>query len=100
MGVTVAARTFQIPKSTLLRRLRTNNAAKEDRLGPPSLLGGDAERKLVGHIKKLQKTGFAPTRDEVRMIAFNLAERLGIKHNFDKDEGKIKVSKYSVTKTT
>ncbi|XP_072395372.1 uncharacterized protein [Diabrotica undecimpunctata] len=53
-------------------------------MGPVPLLGYDAERKLVQHINALQIRGFAPTRRAVRKIAFNLAEAMGIKHNFNK----------------
>jgi hypothetical protein len=83
MGVNEAAKAFSIPKSTLLRRMKTINLVKKHRLGSDSLLGEIAEKKLATHIKKLQRSGFAPTREEVRVMAYNLAAKLGVKHNFD-----------------
>jgi hypothetical protein len=69
--------------------MKTNNLVKKHRLGPDSLLGEIAEKKLATHIKKLQRSGFAPTREEVRVMAYNLAGKLGVKHNFDNVKGKL-----------
>lgn len=82
MSLNEAAHSYNIPKTTLKRRIATNNLEKTDRLGPDGSLGKTTEEKLSMHIKKLQKQGFAPTRTEVRKIAFNLAELLGIRHKF------------------
>ena len=59
MGVNKAARTFNIPETTLKRRLKRNDTQKKKRLGPDSCLGYEVEQKLVNHIKKLQKSGFS-----------------------------------------
>ncbi|KAI4463223.1 hypothetical protein MML48_4g00004247 [Holotrichia oblita] len=88
MGVNEAVRNFGIPATTLKRRKRDLNFTKQNRLGPSSSLGDIAETKLVSHIKKLQKFGFAPTRDAVRLLAYALAEKMNIKHKFDKTSGK------------
>lgn len=87
MGINEAARNFGIPKSTLKDRIRKSDTEKHG-LGPSSCLGIDAELKLVRHIKTLQKFGFAPDRDSVRIWAFQLAEQMKIKHKFNKDIGK------------
>lgn len=52
-------------------------------MGKNSLLGIENEKKIVGHIKKLQSRGFTPTRDSVRSMAYYLAESLQLKHNFN-----------------
>lgn len=52
------------------------------------MLGVENERKMVHHIKKLQAQGFAPTRADVQGMAFMLAEKLNIKHNFDREREK------------
>lgn len=88
MGLNEAARNFGIPATTLKRRKRNGNPTKQNRLGPPSSLGEDAEIKLVRHIKKLQKFGFAPTRDVLRRMAYDLAEKMNIKHKFNRATGK------------
>lgn len=61
---------------------------KKGALGPTASLGEETERKLVVHIKKLQKNGFAPTRAIVRTMAFQLAEQLKIGHKFNAGKGK------------
>lgn len=40
------------------------------------------------HIKKLQKFGFSPTRDTVCTMAYDLAKKMGIKHQFNNKSGK------------
>lgn len=87
-GVNEASRQFGIPKATLIRRRASGNLIKTTSLGPSSTLGVENERKLVSHIKKLQKFGFAPSRTDVRFMAFALAEQLGLAHRFDKEERK------------
>lgn len=88
LGVNAAAMQYGIPNSTLKDRIRKNDNKKTSRLGPPSCLGDIAEQKLVTHIKKLQSFGFAPDCDSVRTWAFQLAEKLGVKHRFNKELGK------------
>ena len=87
LGVNEAARQFKVPCTTLRRRLKTENFSKKG-LGPHSFFGEENERKIVVHIKKLQKNGFAPTRTIVREMAFRLAEQLGIPHKFNKQTEK------------
>lgn len=80
-----AAKANNIPEKTLRNRIKTNNLIK-GRLGQPPRLGIEAENKLEDHIRKLQKSGFAPTRKQLRRIAFNLAEKMKIKHNFNSEK--------------
>ncbi|XP_030749386.1 uncharacterized protein LOC115877377 [Sitophilus oryzae] len=86
MGVREACRNFKIPPPTFRRRLKNNDFSRKG-LGPPSILGSENELKLKNHIQKLEKHGFAPTRDCVRAMAFNLAEQLNIKHTFNREKG-------------
>ncbi|CAH2016687.1 unnamed protein product [Acanthoscelides obtectus] len=88
MGINEAAKAFGIPKTTFKRRLKANNTDKNDRLGPDCSLGSNAELKIVNHIKKLQKAGFAPIRTEVKIMAFNLGQLMGIPNKFNQKEGK------------
>lgn len=83
-GVNAAAKQFGIPKTTLKRRIKRKNFTVENRLGPSSSLGSEAEKKLAQHIIKLQRNGFCPTRTEVCASAFQLAETLKIPHKFNK----------------
>ncbi|KAF2882265.1 hypothetical protein ILUMI_23909 [Ignelater luminosus] len=87
MDVNETAKSFNIPKTALKRRIKSNNTEKCNRLGPYSTLGADAEEKLANHIKKLQKNGFSPTKQEVREMAYKVAVELGIKHWFNEIAG-------------
>nr|XP_022906536.1 uncharacterized protein LOC111418265 [Onthophagus taurus] len=82
IGVNAAAKAFGIPKTTLKRRLKSNNFSKGS-MGKPSLLGTENEKKIAAHIKKLQSHGFTPTRDSVRYMAYYLAESLKLVHSFN-----------------
>lgn len=70
MGVNEAVRSFNIPKTTLKRRLKYKNMENTDRLGTDSALGEAAEAKFAIYIQKLQASGFALTREEVRVMAW------------------------------
>ncbi|KAI4471504.1 hypothetical protein MML48_1g11818 [Holotrichia oblita] len=87
MGINEAARNFDVPATTLRRR-KKNESFKKGPQGPSACLGVANENKIVIHIKKLQSYGFAPTRDDVRVMAFKLAEQLGITHRFNRQFGK------------
>lgn len=76
MGISKAAKEYAIPTTTLKRRIKSSNRAKTNRLRPESHLGDEAKKKLVSHILKLQKYGFAPDRDSVRRMTYELAEKL------------------------
>jgi hypothetical protein len=51
-------------------------------LSPSSYLGKDAEMKHVEHVHKLQAAGFAATRKNLQIVAYNLATFLGLKQRF------------------
>lgn len=87
MSIRQASKTYGVPWSTLKRRLESNCFEKTP-LGPTSILGDTNENKLVKHIKKLQMFGFAPSRTEVRAMAYKLAEQLNIDHRFNQDSEK------------
>ena len=83
MPIRRAARENNVHESmTLCDRLATGNF-KKCPLGQPSYLGEVAERKLVEHIRKLQAAGFAPTRNNLKKIAYNLAQYMGLKEKLN-----------------
>lgn len=87
MGINLASRTFNIPSRTLRRRVQNNDASKKP-MGPTGSLGMANELKLVAHIKKLQKRGFAPTRDDLRTMAYEFAVELKLNLRFNHEEEK------------
>lgn len=86
IGINEAARYYGIPARTLRRRKATGKLTKVS-LGPSSTLGVQNEKRLVQHIQRLEKSGFAPDRTTVRRIAFQFAEALKIDHKFNREEG-------------
>jgi hypothetical protein len=50
-------------------------------------LGKENEWHLVTYIKKLQASGFPPTGETLRKLAFQFAERNEIPHRFNRDKG-------------
>lgn len=82
MGVNEASRNFNIPSRTLRRHLITGRS--KVLLGRNPVFSNKCEKKLVAHIKKLESVGFAPERKDVKEMAFQLAEKLNIKHPFSK----------------
>lgn len=57
-------------------------------LGKHPVLDFDNEKWLVAHVQKLEAAGFPVTRDMIRRLAFEFAEKLGIEQNFDKETRK------------
>ncbi|CAH1998542.1 unnamed protein product [Acanthoscelides obtectus] len=71
-----------VRRASLERRLKHNND-KKWKLGPDSLLGTSNEKRLVRHIKNMQKSGFALTRQDVRRLAYEFTNQLGFRHKFN-----------------
>ncbi|KAK9675189.1 Tc5 transposase DNA-binding domain [Popillia japonica] len=57
-------------------------------MGPSCHLGQANEARLVKHIKAMQANGFPMNRDDVRKLAYNFAEKLGLKHSFNREKEK------------
>ena len=78
MGVNEAARTYDVPRATLHRRLKgTNCFAVEHKkiIGSTGDLPEEVEQELVSHVIKLEKFLFGITPRELRILAFEIAER-------------------------
>ncbi|CAG9765944.1 unnamed protein product [Ceutorhynchus assimilis] len=86
MGVNEASRAYGIPSRTLRRR-RIQRNRSDLPLGPQAVLGTENEKRLVKHIQRLEKAGFAPDRETIRALAFQFAEKLEITHRFNRETG-------------
>lgn len=86
IGVNEASRIYGIPSRTLRRRRQTGIYSHLPQ-GPQGVLGIDNEKRLVKHVQRLEAAGFAPNRSTIRTLAFQFAEKLGVKHNFSKETG-------------
>lgn len=83
MGVNEASRSYGIASRTLRRHLSSNNT--NIRLGRCPELGIEHERRLMLHIKALEKVGFAPNATSVKKMAYSFAENLGLNHRFSQE---------------
>ena len=86
MGLNAASRTFNIPKHTLKRHLDDKNKyAKDGRKysGHPQVLSEELESLLVQHMINLDAMLFGITRQDLRSLAFQLAEKNGLPHAFN-----------------
>ena len=91
MGWLKASKTYNVPQATLRRHCsgknkRANNGVKSlGRFRP--IFNEDLEKSLVAHILDLESQLFGLTSADVRRLAFQLANRMGIDcpFNFDKE---------------
>ena len=89
MGVNEAARTYDVPRATLHRRLKgTNCFAVEHKkiIGSTGDLPEEVEQELVSHVIKLEEFLFGITPQELRILAFEIAERNQIPHRFSQEK--------------
>jgi len=85
IAIRTAAKNNNIPEKTLRNRIKTGNFVKGT-LGKKCHLGEETEKQLVEHIKKLQSRGFAPSRKNLRKIAFNLSQKMNLKQVFNSEK--------------
>lgn len=92
MGWLLASKTFGVPQATLRRHVLGNNkilGANSKGLGswkvtfPP-----DVEKQLVQHLKFLEGRLFGLTRSSVQELAYQLAEKNGFSHRFNRQKQK------------
>jgi predicted DNA-binding transcriptional regulator YafY len=81
MGVNQASREYGISSRTLRRHLKSEDSVVRPGRGPE--LGLEHEKRLVAHIKSLEKIGFAPDANALKCMAYK-AGKLIINHRFSK----------------
>lgn len=83
MGINKASRSYGIPSRTLRRHLQSGKS--KILLGRIPELGIEHEKRLVRHIKCLEKSGFAPDATSLKQMAYSFAEKLNINHRFSRE---------------
>ena len=85
-----AAKEFNVPKTTLQRRVKYENKCAK---GAEKLFGSRIrvfspaqKEELVNHILTMESKFFGLTTKDVRYLAFHMAEKNHIPHNFNKEE--------------
>lgn len=86
MGWLLAAKTFNVPATTLRRRFKARcNATKGDLGGRRAVLSRDIEEELIQHIIQMETRFFGLTMKDLRRLVFQIAEKNNIKHDFNKE---------------
>lgn len=83
-SVRASAGKFNIPESTLRRRLKTNKLSKIHS-GHKTIFSKAQEEKLALQLIKLSNMYYGLTPLQFRRIAFEVAQKMKLKHNFKKD---------------
>nr|CAI5835801.1 unnamed protein product [Callosobruchus analis] len=83
MGYKLAAKTFNVPKTTLRRRLGTQDNAKGDLGGRRAIFSKAIEQEIVSHIIDMETRFFGLTPKDLRRMVFVVAEKNKIKHAFN-----------------
>lgn len=81
LGKSAACKLYNIPRSTLVRKLEKNSvdAAVKTKPGPPPLLTNEVEDELVKFLKDRAKSGCPLNKKETVKTAEKIAEKLGIR---------------------
>ena len=80
-GLRETARLYNVPVETLRRRV-TGSVSLECRPGPPTVLTGEEESRLVRYIVDMADMGFGLGREDVMRVAYLIAEKSGRRHPF------------------
>lgn len=85
MGWQLAAKTFNVPATTLRRRYVKCDTSKGDLGGRRTVLTHEAEEELANHIIDMETRFFGLTTKDLRRLVYEIAERDNLKHDFNKD---------------
>ncbi|XP_050298563.1 uncharacterized protein LOC126737631 [Anthonomus grandis grandis] len=88
-GHNECARLFKVPKVTLKRHLEENNKRANNsikKMGRFSVFNEEVEAELARHILIFEERMFGMGIRDVRKLAFELATRNNLKHNFNTDK--------------
>jgi len=87
-GLNKSAQIYNVPKATLKRHADGKNVhfnlAKS--FGRPAVFDANMEQKLVNHLLHLESLFFGFTINDIRKLAFDIAEKCSLTHNFNKEK--------------
>ncbi|CAH1995185.1 unnamed protein product [Acanthoscelides obtectus] len=84
-GLNEIARRYKVPKATLKRRIDDTNKnvhGCEKKFGRSTDLPLEIENEIVNHVLELERSLFGITRNDLRKLAYDVAEANGILHRF------------------
>lgn len=76
------AKSFGIPRSTIQKRMKTNNTGAPS-MGRHSVFDGEQEKTLADHAIYLSKLFYGISRNEIKNCAYHFAERNNMKCPFN-----------------
>lgn len=90
MGYLKAAKTFGVPKTTLIRLSQESKTPLKEvtnlKLGRKATLPPVLENELAEYALKMEASAFGLTRSDLKTLAYQLAEKNKLDHNFSKDK--------------
>lgn len=89
-GLNECARIYNIPKATLKRHVDFKNKianAEVKFYGGIPTFSQDIEKEIVSHILAMEEMMFGLTPVDIRKLAYDVAEKNGLKHYFNKEKG-------------
>ncbi|KAJ4432731.1 hypothetical protein ANN_21369 [Periplaneta americana] len=90
MGFNKADKLFKVPKTSLRRYVKMDKPAEEairTKLGRKPVFSQELETELVDYLVMMEQKYFGLTRQDVKMLAFQLAKRNGITNRFSELRG-------------
>ena len=86
MGFKLASATYQVPRTTLQRRVHGRNTMAMGTVkyigGKQPILPAQLEDELVSYVVKMEEMLFGLTLKDLQKLAFQITERNNIKHTF------------------
>lgn len=79
------SQTFNIPRSTLQKRIKTNDSSAPS-LGRSSVFSKQQEKVLADHVVHLSNLYYGITKEEIKKCAYKYAEKNKIKCSFNKQK--------------
>lgn len=83
-SVKSVSKKFQIPRSTLRDRIKTEIFTKSS-LGRKPIFNENQEKLLSDCVLSLAESFYGITLTDLRRVAFDVAEKLGLHHNFNRE---------------
>lgn len=88
MGWQLAAKTFNVPASTLRRRFKNScKSTKGDLGGRRPVFSRELEEEFVQHIRDMETRFFGITLKDLQKLIFEFADKNNIKNPFNKEKG-------------
>ncbi|XP_023011872.2 uncharacterized protein [Leptinotarsa decemlineata] len=89
MGFLKASKTFGVPKTTLIRLSQKSNMPLKEviniKLGRKATLPPELETDLADYVLHMEESGFGLTRRDIKLLAYQLAEKNNLTHKFSKE---------------